>query len=78
MTVAVLGSTGTSARNAPDRHIVRIAGLRDLWASLAPASAQDRSRAAAVPLCPPHEHHLLPCDAAGCRCHDAPVPVLSA
>ncbi len=22
----------------------------------------------------PHEHHLLPCDADGCDCHDVPLP----
>ena len=26
------------------------------------------------PVCAPHEHHLLPCDTAGCACQDPPIP----
>lgn len=31
------------------------------------------SRQLPCPVCRPHEHHLLPCDVDGCKCHDAPI-----
>jgi hypothetical protein len=35
------------------------------------------SRQLPCPICAPHEHHLLPCDRAGCTCDDVPVPGLT-
>ncbi len=32
------------------------------------------ARQLACPVCAPHEHHLLPCDAPGCVCLDPPIP----
>ena len=42
--------------------------------TMSSARALPLSRQLPCPVCSPHEHHLLPCEVDGCKCHDAPVP----
>jgi len=55
----------------PHMRASRTEPITRSWANDIPLSRQ-----LPCPVCAPHEHHLLPCEAHGCTCRDAPIPGL--